>query len=144
MKKLEKTAGGVVFSSDFKEIYLIYKKERDEWLLPKGHISEGESVINAAKREVLEETGLKNIMVIGLSPCANNVFELPGGNTKSIAIFVMMAQDKTNQATKQQENEGLSGQWFSVEEAIKHAEYDDIKQAIKNAYEKTKHFRSSG
>lgn len=32
---------------------------RDEWVLPKGHIEDGESPEEAARREVLEETGFR-------------------------------------------------------------------------------------
>jgi len=143
MKREEKTAGGIVFDERFEQVYLIYKKERDEWLLPKGHIKEGESVTGAAKREVLEETGLNNVVVIGLSPCATNVFNLKNGNIKIVSFFVMVAGEKKTKENRFKKDEGLSGKWFFVEEAIRKAKYDDIRQAIKNAYEKTSRFRKT-
>lgn len=38
-------------------------RDRDAWGAPKGHVDEGESFIDCAKREVLEETGL-NVIVM--------------------------------------------------------------------------------
>ncbi len=35
------------------------RDKRDEWVFPKGHIERGEDAAEAARREVLEETGLE-------------------------------------------------------------------------------------
>lgn len=53
-------AGGVVRNSR-EEILLIYR--RGFWDLPKGKIEKGESIEEAAIREVEEETGLTNVFV---------------------------------------------------------------------------------
>jgi hypothetical protein len=53
-------AGGVVFSRHGESVkYLLVQasKNRDEWVLPKGHIEPGETEREAAVREVKEETG---------------------------------------------------------------------------------------
>lgn len=58
--KCIEAAGGVV--KNFKnEILLIYR--RGFWDLPKGKIERGETMKNAAIREVEEETGLKNVQI---------------------------------------------------------------------------------
>ncbi len=51
-------AGGLVFNAKGQAL-LIYR--RNSWDLPKGKVDEGESIADAAVREVMEETGLQNV-----------------------------------------------------------------------------------
>jgi 8-oxo-dGTP pyrophosphatase MutT (NUDIX family) len=63
----EPTAGGVVFRRDEKgaiEILLI-QDAKDRWTIPKGHIEEGETAQETAKREIGEEAGLTETDVLG-------------------------------------------------------------------------------
>ena len=59
---MEKSAGFVIYKKEKGEVkFLLLKypsenRERDYWGLPKGHIEEGESVKEAAFRELFEET----------------------------------------------------------------------------------------
>lgn len=63
-------AGGVVWrfdplsqsedsASDKVEIAVVHRPRRADWSLPKGHLEVGESFLDAAVREVVEETGLR-------------------------------------------------------------------------------------
>ncbi len=54
--KTVKGAGGVVFNKDGK--VLILKHKNINWVFPKGHIDPGETKIDAAIREVEEESGI--------------------------------------------------------------------------------------
>lgn len=56
--KVVEAAGGVVFNPQ-NEVLLIHR--RGSWDLPKGKIEKGESIEDAAIREVVEETGIVNI-----------------------------------------------------------------------------------
>ncbi|MEM7104170.1 MAG: NUDIX domain-containing protein [Bacteroidota bacterium] len=56
--KILEAAGGLVFNQAG-EILVMYR--RGSWDLPKGKIDKGESVEEAAVREVMEETGLKEV-----------------------------------------------------------------------------------
>ena len=51
-------AGGLVFNEK-NELLMIYR--RGKWDLPKGKLDEGERIEDCAVREVMEETGLKEI-----------------------------------------------------------------------------------
>ena len=59
MKK-EICAGGVVFTKKEGEPYFLLIKGRTPgwWVFPKGHSEEGETLIETARREIREETGL--------------------------------------------------------------------------------------
>ena len=59
---LVKAAGGLVENKK-KEILMIFR--RGKWDLPKGKLDKGETLEECAIREVEEETGLKNIKLLG-------------------------------------------------------------------------------
>jgi 8-oxo-dGTP diphosphatase len=51
-------AGGIVLRREQPPLVAVVRlRKRDEWVLPKGKLDEGETPRQAAKREVLEETG---------------------------------------------------------------------------------------
>ena len=55
-------AGGIVLSARG-EIALVVNG-KDFWGFPKGHIDEGEDALAAGKREIQEETGLKELTLV--------------------------------------------------------------------------------
>ena len=56
------TASGFIRTEDFEQICLIFHPRFQKWIQPGGHLEESdESILHAAKREVLEETGLRDI-----------------------------------------------------------------------------------
>lgn len=57
----ELTAGAVVAHRPTGRLLLIHQAADDRWCLPKGHVEAGESVLDAARREVAEETGLDGV-----------------------------------------------------------------------------------
>lgn len=56
------SAGGVVIN-DTGQI-LIVNQKGNSWSLPKGRIEDGEDALTAAKREIYEESGVKELQVI--------------------------------------------------------------------------------
>ena len=51
-------AGGIVLrQADMPLIAVVRLRKRDEWVLPKGKLDDGETPRAAAEREVREETG---------------------------------------------------------------------------------------
>jgi 8-oxo-dGTP pyrophosphatase MutT (NUDIX family) len=58
----EVSAGGVIYRKHRGTIEIALIHVRHRWGLPKGHIEEGESLNEAAIREVREETGLEGRM----------------------------------------------------------------------------------
>ena len=52
----EISAGGLIV---FENTILLLKKFNGDWVLPKGRVEKGETIKQAALREVLEESGVK-------------------------------------------------------------------------------------
>ena len=59
---LAQSAGGIVLNS--KRKILVVNQNHDSWSLPKGHIDPGETPLEAAKREIYEESGIKKLKYI--------------------------------------------------------------------------------
>ena len=63
----EPTSGGIVFrfTRDKKDIeILLIQDSKERWTIPKGHIEPGETAKMTARREIEEETGLRNVSVL--------------------------------------------------------------------------------
>lgn len=56
------SAGGVV-SNTSREI-LVVNQHGESWSLPKGHIEKGETAIEAARREIDEESGITELELV--------------------------------------------------------------------------------
>lgn len=59
---IEKSSGGVVVNNG--KVVLVYQANTDTWSLPKGHVDANESLLEAAKREIFEETGIGSLKFI--------------------------------------------------------------------------------
>lgn len=56
------SAGGIIINPDGR-IAIVNQKHRS-WSLPKGHVEENEDLLEAAKREIFEETGISELTLI--------------------------------------------------------------------------------
>ena len=66
-KKLPMRNGvGIIVLNNYNEVFVGKRKDNpiDKWQMPQGGVDEGESPINAMKRELFEETGIKNIKIL--------------------------------------------------------------------------------
>ena len=72
------TASGFVVSPDGGSLLLIRHGKLDRWLQPGGHIEPGDATVEAAaRRELLEETGVRDLRVLGSTPIRIDVHEIP-------------------------------------------------------------------
>jgi ADP-ribose pyrophosphatase YjhB (NUDIX family) len=124
----EPTAGGVVFrrSKDGKDVeILLIQDAKNRWTIPKGHIEEGEKAKQTAGREVMEETGLKEVKVLSWLGKINFRYRRQSSLVlMTTEIFLVRALGDTDDLTAEDWMNGI--QWFSSAEALEKIEYDDI------------------
>ena len=90
-------AGGIIINQ-FNKIAIV-NQNHDSWSLPKGHIDKGESAINAAVREIYEETGIINpILIKKIGTYERYRIGLDGNDDlselKTIHIFLFQSNQK--------------------------------------------------
>jgi len=123
----EPTAGGIVFrhgETGGVEILLI-QDAKDRWTIPKGHIEEGETAQQTAKREIGEEAGLKEVDVLGwLGKIHFRYRRIDKLVLMTTQIYLVRAKGDTNAIQKEEWMNGIK--WFTFHDALDAIEYEDI------------------
>lgn len=123
----EPTAGGIVFrrnESGGIEILLI-QDSKDRWTIPKGHIEEGETAQQTARREIGEEAGLKEVDVLGwLGKIHFRYRRIDKLVLMTTQIYLVRAKGDTNAIQKEEWMNGIK--WFPFHDALEAIEYEDI------------------
>jgi 8-oxo-dGTP pyrophosphatase MutT (NUDIX family) len=114
----EPTAGGIVFRRD-------KDKKVEILLIPKGHIEEGETAQETAKREIGEEAGLKDTEVLGwLGKIHFRYRRIDKLVLMTTQIYLVRAKGDTSAIQKEDWMNGIK--WFSFHDALDAIEYEDI------------------
>lgn len=133
------SCGGLLFNADMTKGYLIFKKERGEWMLPKGHVEEGEDLVATAIREIGEETGYTNIEILDTEPASiiEYDFELAKepefSHHKIVRFYGAKVKDGDGVHTKEMDAEGLGGNWFDVSEIVNKLSHENEKDVARTA-----------
>lgn len=111
MKK-EKSCGCIIFNGD--NDVLLLKMNDGHWSFPKGHVEDGETELDTAYREVIEETGIKCIIIDGFRRI--NSYS-PKKNVIKDVVFFVAESYTTN--IKIQLEEVSSADFYSIDVARK-------------------------
>ena len=104
---------------------------KEYWDLPKGHIEKGEKEIETVRREVEEETGLKDIEFLeGFKEWIKYFFKFKGVN---ILKFVTFYLAETKEKDIKVSFEHLGFEWLSYEKAIEKLTFQNAKKILKKA-----------
>ena len=123
----EPTAGGIVFRRNAKgEVeFLLIQDHKDRWTIPKGHIEEGETAQQAAKREIGEEAGLNDTEMLGwLGKIHFRYRRIDKLVLISQQVYLMRVKTDGNEIQKEEWMNGIK--WFNFYDALDAIEYEDI------------------
>lgn len=124
MKEIhEECAGGIIFNEN--NLLVIVKGLSGKWSFPKGHLKEGKDELTAAKREILEESGIRTLNLIEYLGAINRsrINKLKEQLIhKSIHMYLFIT---TNQELKPIDPSNPEARWFDkseVKNILKHPE----------------------
>ncbi|OGZ70651.1 MAG: hypothetical protein A3F47_00110 [Candidatus Staskawiczbacteria bacterium RIFCSPHIGHO2_12_FULL_38_11] len=140
----EKSAGAIIYRMiNGVPHFLLLHYPSGHWEFAKGHIEKGEKPEDAAKREIEEETGIKNITLTpGFKEYSKYFFKKSydlEGEAKKKAPWVFklvvfyLAQTKTEDVKISHEHEGFL--WLPIDEAVKKLTFKNAKELLKKAHE---------
>ncbi len=139
-RRVEISAGGVVWrrarQGGSLEVVLIRPAGSESWALPKGHVEKGEHVVDAALREVREETGLEvgDAEKLGDVSYVFSWRDRPGEPAvrifKRVYFFTMKSRGGDIRKHDAETDEVV---WLSIDAAIARASYANERELLKKA-----------
>ena len=115
----EVSSGGIVVYKAHDGWYVLLMKDmKHNWTFPKGVVEKGESHEDASKREIFEETGLKNIILIQKLSPIHYAYQRNGLIHKTVHYFLF--EWLGDEQIRLQAEEGISDSiWLTIDEAKK-------------------------
>ena len=157
----ESSAGAVVFRKGKETRYLLLHYEEGHWDFPKGKIEEGETDEDTIRREIMEETGIDDIVIINkfrekiryfyMSEIATRKLNTLAGSKRAISehaqkpevfdklkdelvskdVVFHLAETKKDKIKLSSEHIGFK--WLNFEEAMKKLTFKNAKDVLKKA-----------
>jgi 8-oxo-dGTP pyrophosphatase MutT (NUDIX family) len=134
--EVEVSAGGIVFRRHEGEQprFLLIRDSYDNWGFPKGHLENGESPADAARRETIEETGLDKLVLQGPIRVIDWHFRFRGRHIHKFCHFFLF--ESPDGDASPQLAEGITAcQWRVLGEALEVLSYDNARGVLKRGGE---------
>lgn len=126
---IETSAGCIIYKKEAEIKYLIMLDRNDNYAFPKGHIEEGESLKEAAKREIKEEVGLDINIENGFEYKIE--YLINEGKTKKIVHYFLV--EIIDQAPYINDGEAKEILFLNYEDAYNKCTYELTKQVLSEA-----------
>lgn len=132
-------AGGLVFADDK---VLLLKNERDEWVLPREILHNGEQSNEVALKKIREQSG---VMAEIVSAAGLTNYECPLVNQQRSFLnritWYIMKSHNDNVNVKHDKNP-VDGSFFKIEDAMKIIKYNTDKSLINLSFKKFKEMKT--
>jgi len=142
----EKSAGAIIFRKERNKIYyLLLHYKSGHWDFPKGHIEKKEREIDAVKREIKEETGIRKIKFIkGFKESLNYFFrqykekvseeERKKGKIPLVFKTVVFYLAETETKKVKISDEHIGYKWLEYKKTLQQLTYKNAKELLKKAH----------
>jgi len=116
--RTERSAGGVIVRNIHGVwLILVLQDMNDSWTFPKGKIDAGETPEQTARREIVEEVGIRSLTTITKLPDTRYTYKKDGLIRKTVLYFLF--ESKGNETIMNQTEEGIhNATWIPIEKAI--------------------------
>lgn len=113
------------------EVFIVQHRHGKHWSFPKGHAEEDEKPIDAACRELYEETGLSIGSLLTSEPFVEKYQFFAQGKKiyKTVSYFLVLVEGTCNLQTA----EITGGKWVPLNEAPDHLSHPQAKALSKQA-----------
>lgn len=130
---VEQRVGGIIFrrnDGQLEYLFVTSKSNQDKWIFPAGHVEEGETLEEAARREVLEEAGVEADTI---SPLGNFQFFWYRENKKVLIDTCLFLMKYTRTVTINPEERQV--RFFNYHQAITLNLWDETRTFLKKVNE---------
>lgn len=128
----EHSCGAVVLRTINEEqrFLLIKNKRSNNWGFPKGHMEQGETPVETACREVLEETGLHIHIIDGF--CCESQYKIGGTVEKRVDVFLATTKDTQTMIQKEEIEDYI---WLRYADALETLKFENDKSILEQVNE---------
>ena len=129
--KNERSAGAVVFRKDKEIMYLLLHYEAKHWDFPKGNVEKGETDIETVKREIEEETGIKDVRIAPkFKEKMQYYFKFKDELINKTVVFYL-ARTETEHIKLSFEH--IDSKWLAYDDAMDKLTFKNAKEILKKA-----------
>ncbi|MBQ1234947.1 MAG: NUDIX domain-containing protein [Oscillospiraceae bacterium] len=134
--KREKSCGGVVYKMEngVPHFVLIKHRKGGHWAFPKGHMEQGESERETARREIREETGVTGKFIKGFRRSVSYIIR---GTIHKEVVYFLYEISPDSVIVKQEEEIG-EAEFVPESEVMAKLTYENDKITFSRALEKIK------
>jgi len=132
----ERSVGAVIFYKSGKIIeYLILQYRHKRWDFPHGHIEPGESEMETARREIKEETGIVDLIIVpGFKEEVNWHYKREGepkARYKEVVYFLIRSKNKEVKLSY----ENIDFRWLPFKKALALPAFPHVGRVLKKAHD---------
>ena len=134
MSKVKK-AGCILLDLENKTIALVYREKQNDYSFPKGHLEDGESLVECAIRETAEETKF-DCEILEEEPVYIETYITPGGEDVEMYYFISKYIGLSNNNS----DDTHPTLWIPYEDVYETLSYDSLKKVWNIVKDKVKYY----